>query len=47
MRVAVQKLEGVEEVEVSLNEGYAEIALAPRSGVTVEGVRRVIRDNGF
>ena len=34
-------------MEVSLNEGYAEITLVPDNGVTVERVRQVIRKNGF
>lgn len=47
MRVALQKIDGVTTVAVSLNEGYAEIALAPANAVTVEQVRETIRANGF
>jgi hypothetical protein len=47
VRVAVEKIPGVDSARVSLNEGYAEIALVPENGVTVERVREVIRNNGF
>lgn len=47
MRVAVEKIPGVDSVEVSLNEGYADIALAGTNAVTVEQVRSAIRKNGF
>lgn len=45
--VAVQKLEGVETVDVSLNEGLALIRFKPGNDVTVDQVREVIRRNGF
>lgn len=47
MRVAVRKLEGVESVNVSLNDGLAEIRLAPGSRVTLAQIREVIRSKGF
>lgn len=47
MRVAVEKIPGVDSVEVSLNEGYADVALAESNAVTVEQVRSAIRKNGF
>lgn len=47
MRVAVKKLEGVEQVDVSLNIGLAVITFAPDNRVTVEQVREAIRKNGF
>jgi copper chaperone CopZ len=45
--VAIKKLEGVQSVNVSLNEGYADIKLKPTNKVTVEKVREVVRTNGF
>ena len=47
MRVAVEKLNGVEEAKVSLNEGRVLIRFAPGSGVTVSELRRTIRNQGF
>ena len=47
VRVAVQKIPGVDSVRVSLNDGYADIHLGPENGVTVERIREVIRNNGF
>lgn len=47
MRVAVRKLEGVESVKVSLNDGLAEIRLAPGNRVTVDQLREIIRSKGF
>lgn len=47
MRVAVQKIEGVRSVTVSLNDGYADVVLAPQNTVTVERIREGIRRNGF
>ena len=47
MRVAVQKLDGVRSVAVSLNDGYADIVLASQNAVTVERIREAIRRNGF
>jgi len=45
--VAIQKIEGVESVEVSLNEGTAEVTLKPGNHVDPERIRQVTRDNGF
>ena len=47
MRVAVQKLEGVRSVTVSLNDGYADVVLVTQNTVTVERIREAIRRNGF
>lgn len=47
MRVAVQKLEGVESVSVSLSDGLAEVRLAAVNPVTIARIREVIRSNGF
>lgn len=47
VRVAVQKLEGVASVEVSLNEGLAVIRLEPANRVALGRIREVIRSNGF
>lgn len=47
MRVAVRKLEGVESVKVSLNDGLAEVRLVPGNRVTVDQLREIIRSKGF
>ena len=47
MRVAVEKLEGVEGAEVSLNEGHVTVDFAPQHAVTVAELRRTIRAQGF
>jgi copper chaperone CopZ len=47
VRVAVQKIPGVEEVKVSLNEGTTEIRFARANGATISQVRRAIREKGF
>ena len=47
MSVAIKKVEGVEDVNVSLNEGHANIKLKPGNKVTVEQVREIVRKNGF
>ncbi|MBI4541363.1 MAG: heavy-metal-associated domain-containing protein [Gemmatimonadetes bacterium] len=47
MRVAVQKLEGVEAIEVSLNRGLAVIRFRPDNALTVDQVRQVIQQSGF
>lgn len=47
VRVAVEELPGVDSVHVSLNDGYADIALGLQNAITVEQVRQVIRKNGF
>lgn len=40
-------LSGVEQVTVSLNEGYAEVHLSDDSQATLAAIREVIRKNGF
>jgi copper chaperone CopZ len=45
--VALNKLEGVESVKVSLNEGSADVRLKRDNRVTVGQIRDVIRKNGF
>lgn len=47
MRVALEKLPGVDSARVSLNDGYAEIAFAPGNTLTVTQLREAIRKNGF
>lgn len=47
MRVAVEKLDGVSDAEVSLEEGWVRIALEPHNTLTVAAIRETIRDQGF
>lgn len=47
MRVAVEKLSGVESAEVSLNDGLVHVQLSPDTRFTVAELRKVIRENGF
>lgn len=47
MSVAVARIEGVQNVDVSLNEGLAVVTFAPDNTVSVAQIRRVIRENGF
>jgi len=47
VRVAVQKIDGVVGVDVSLEEGVAIIRFRSDGRATVAQVRRAIRDNGF
>ena len=47
MRVAVQKLSGVEAVKVSLERASTEIQLRPGNSITLEQLRRIIKNNGF
>lgn len=47
MSVAIKKINGVESVNVSLNEGLARIRLKSRNQVRLEDVRKVIYNNGF
>lgn len=44
---SLRALPGVEEVTVSLNEGYAEADLMPNSSTTLAQIREAIRNNGF
>ncbi|GEM_PF-956414 len=47
MSVAIQKVDGVDSVKVSLNQGRADVRFKPGNRVTVERILEVIRDNGF
>ena len=47
MRVAVQKLPGVESVNVSLERASTEIQLRPGNSITLDQVRSIIKNNGF
>lgn len=47
MSVAVKKLDGVETVDVSLNEGRVTVRFARGNGVTIHQLRRTIRNQGF
>ena len=43
----LKDLSGVEQVTVSLNDGYTEVHLAENSPATLAEIREVIRKNGF
>jgi copper chaperone CopZ len=45
--VAIQKIDGVASVEVSLKGGFADVKLKPGNRVDPERIRQVARDNGF
>ena len=47
MRVAVQKLSGVESVNVSLERAVTDIQLRPGNSITLEQLRTIIKNNGF
>ena len=47
MSVAVNKLDGVERADVSLNEGLVSVQFAAENAVTIDQLRRTIRDQGF
>ncbi len=47
MSVAVEKLDGVDKAEVSLNDGRVSVWLAPGNTVTIAELRRTIRKQGF
>jgi copper chaperone CopZ len=47
VRVAVTKLEGVTDAEVSLNEGRVRVDFAHDNRVTLAQLRSTIRDQGF
>ena len=47
MRVAVEKLDGVDKAEVSLDEGRVTVRFAPGNTVTIAELRRTIRHQGF
>ena len=43
----MQKLDGVEKADVSLNEGRVHVELAPQNSLTIAELRRAIRNQGF
>ena len=43
----MEKIDGVTDVKVSLNEGTVVLRLAPTNRVTIERIREEIRSNGF
>ena len=47
MRVAMQKVDGVQSVKVSLNDGLTILDLKPDNAVTLAKLRQVIKNNGF
>ena len=47
MRVAVQKLQGVESVNVSLERASTDIQLRAGNSITLEQLRSIIKNNGF
>ena len=47
MSVAIKKVNGVQDVKVSLNAGSADIKLKNGNKVAVEQIRDIIRKNGF
>ena len=47
MRVAMQKVEGVNEVRVSLKDGLTVLDLKPSNRVTLAKLREIIKNNGF
>ena len=47
MSVALKKIEGVDDAQVSLNQGRADLKLKRGNRATLEQVREAIRKNGF
>lgn len=47
MEKGLKALPGVRSVTVSLNDGYAEVHLAPDSATTLADIREVVRNGGF
>ena len=47
MSVALQKIDGVDTVKVTLNDGKATVTLKPLNKITLAQVRGVIEKNGF
>jgi len=45
--VAVKKIEGVQSVNVSLNQGMAKIQLRPGNNLRIEQVQQAVTNNGF
>jgi hypothetical protein len=47
VRVAVQKVNGVEKVRVSLKDGLTVLDLSSGNTVTLASLRQIIKNNGF
>lgn len=47
MRVALEKVEGIEKVNVTLKRGVAHITFRPGNSVTLTQLRKVIKDAGY
>ena len=47
MEKGLKALPGVQSVAVSLNEGYAEVNIAPNSSTSLTDIREVVRKGGF
>ena len=47
VKVAVQKVEGVESVQLSLERAEADITLKPGNRVSLDQFRRIVKGNGF
>lgn len=47
MQKSLRKLDGVQDVQVSLNDAMGTLTLAPDNAVTFEQIRAVVRDGGF
>lgn len=47
MSVSIEKIQGVESVQVRLNEGKATVQLKPGNAVSLDQLQRVIQKNGF
>jgi copper chaperone CopZ len=47
VRVAMQKVEGVQSVRVSLKEGLTTVELKPANKVTLAHLRTIIKNSGF
>lgn len=47
MRVALEKVDGIESVRVTLKRGVAHITLEQGNTVTLAGLRRIVKDAGY
>lgn len=47
MRVALKKVEGLAQVDVSLKQGKAKVVFNPQNRTSYSAIRRAITDNGF
>ena len=47
MRVALQKVSAVESVHVSLERASTDVQLRPGNSMTLDQLRKIIKDNGF